>query len=248
VRVKTSRKLISALLFLASPPLVAAPANSGGAKPYTTLTTSKLLDFRYSFPTVVGTYPALLAKIRADQDAAHKKALADAQADLDARKGQDFPFNQHQFWRDWTVAGNSFSLLSLVSRTEFFTGGAHGNHGSSALLWDEKKDAAVELDRLFGGSAALWRQIQPEYCRKLIAERLRRGITAVTTCPKRNELTIVPVDSDFDYHFDSLRIIADPYVAGSYAEGFYIIALPITQTLLNRIDPAYRDSFEAQRQ
>jgi hypothetical protein len=247
--VKTSPKLISALLFLASAPLFAAPTgNADGAEPYTTLTTGKLLDFRYSFPTVVGTYPALLAKIRADQDAAHKQALADAQGDLEARKGQDFPFHQHQFWRDWTVTGNSFSLLSLVSRTESFTGGAHGNQGSSALLWDEKRDAAIELDRLFGGSAALWKSIQPEYCRKLVAERQRRGITAATTCPKRSELTIVPVDSDFDYHFDSLRIIADPYVAGSYAEGFYIIALPMTQTLLNRIDPAYRESFEVQRQ
>ena len=248
MRVKTSRKPIVALLLLASAPLNAAPSQAGGAKPYTTLTTSKLLDFRYSFPTIVGTYPALLAKIRADQQAAHKQALADAQADLDARKGQDFPFHQHQFWRDWTVAGNSFSLLSLASRTEFFTGGAHGNHGSSALLWDEKKDAAIDLDRLFGGSAALWKQIQPSYCRKLVAERLRRGITAATTCPKRNELTIVPVDTDFDYHFDSLRIVADPYVAGSYAEGFYIISLPITGALLNTIDPAYRDSFEVQRQ
>jgi hypothetical protein len=247
--VKTSRKLIAALLFAASAPLIAAPvSHAEKAKPYTTVTTGKLLDFRYSFPTVVGTYPALLAKILADEDAAHKQALADAQGDLEARKGQDFPFHQHQFWRDWTVTGNSFSLLSLLSRTEFFTGGAHGNHGSSALLWDEKKDAAIELDQLVGGSAALWKQIQPSYCRKLVAERLRRGITAATTCPKRNELTIVPVDSDFDYHFDSLRIVADPYVAGSYAEGFYIIALPMTPTLLNRIEPAYRDSFEVQRQ
>jgi hypothetical protein len=247
--VKTSPKLISALLFLASAPLFAAPTgNADGAEPYTTLTTGKLLDFRYSFPTVVGTYPALLAKIRADQDAAHKQALADAQGDLEARKGQDFPFHPHQFWRDWTVTGNSFSLLSLVSRTEFFTGGAHGNHGSSALLWDEKRDAAIDLDQLFGGSAALWKQIQPGYCRKLVAGRLSRGISATTTCPKRNELTIVPVDSDFDYHFDSLRIVADPYVAGSYAEGFYIISLPITEALLESIDPAYRASFEVQRQ
>lgn len=246
---KTSRKLIAALLLLGSTPLNAAPASHAGeAKSYTTLTTSDVLDFRYSFPTIVGTYPALLAKIRGDQDAAQKKALADAQEDLEARKSQDFPFHQHQFWRDWTVAGNSFSLLSLVSRTEFFTGGAHGNHGSSAMLWDEKKDAAIDVDQLFGGSAALWKQIQPSYCRKLVAERLRRGITAATTCPKRNELTIVPVDSDFDYQFDSLRVIADPYVAGSYAEGFYIIALPITDALLKTIDPAYRDSFEVQRQ
>lgn len=246
---KTSRKLISALLFLAPAPLYAAPAgNAGETKPYTTLAKSELLDFRYSFPTVVGTYPALLAKIRGDQDAQYKDALETAQDDLDARKGYpDIPFHPHEFWRDWTVTGNAFPLLSLQSHVDDFTGGAHGNHGSSALLWNEKRDAEVVLDSLFGGSAKLWKQVEASYCSKLDEERRRRKTESVG-CPERKELTIVPVDSDFDYHFDSLRIIADPYVAGSYAEGFYIISLPIRQALLNTIDPAYRDSFEVQRQ
>jgi hypothetical protein len=247
--VKTSRKLIAVLLFLGSAPLSAAPAaDAGEAKPYTTFTTGELLDFRYSFPTVVGTYPALLAKIRGDQNAQYEDALETARDDLDARKGYpDIPFHPHEFWRDWTVTGNAFPLLSLQSRVDDFTGGAHGNHGSSALLWDEKRDAEVGLDSLFGSSAKLWKQIQPEYCRKLDEERRRRKMDSVG-CPERNELIIVPVDSDFDYQFDSLRIIADPYVAGSYAEGFYIIALPITDALLKTIDPVYRESFEVQRQ
>jgi hypothetical protein len=67
-------------------------------------------------------------------------------------------------------------------------------------------------------------------------------------CPKRKELTIVPVDSDLDYEFDSLRIIADPYVAGSYAEGTYVISMPVTAALLKSVTPAYRKAFEVQRQ
>ena len=43
-------------------------------------------------------------------------------------------------------------------------------------------------------------------------------------------------------------LVADPYVAGSYAEGAYIIALPITPILFNTIAPAYSSAFEAQRQ
>ena len=246
---KTSRKLIVRLLLLGSAPLCTAPATAaGGAIPYTTLTTSKLLDFRYSFPTIVGTYPALLAKIRRDREAQLKNRLEDARGDLELRKGEkDFAFHRHEFWRDWTAEGNAFPLLSLQSRVDDFTGGAHGNHGSSALLWDEKRDAEVGLDSLFGGSAKLWREIEVTYCSKLDEERRRRKTDSVG-CPERKELTIVPVDSDFDYQFDSLRVIADPYVAGSYAEGFYIIALPITDALLKTIDPAYRDSFEVQRQ
>ena len=238
---KTSLTLVLAALLL-------GPTPAAGAKPYTTLTTSELLDFRYSFPTIVGTYPALLAKIRADQDGQYQDALETARADLDARKGSpDIPFHQHEFWRDWTVTGNAFPLLSLQSHVDDFTGGAHGNHGSSALLWNEKRDAEVVLDSLFGGSAKLWKQVEASYCSKLDEERRRRKTESVG-CPERKELTIVPVDSDFDYEFDSLRIIADPYVAGSYAEGTYVISLPITDALLKTIDPAYRDCFEVQRQ
>ncbi|HET7606374.1 MAG TPA: DUF4163 domain-containing protein [Sphingomicrobium sp.] len=245
---KTSRKLIATLLFAGSAPLHAAPASHASvAKPYTTLATSELLDFRYSFPTIVGTYPALLAKIRGDQDGQYREALDTAQADLEARKGQDFPFHQHEFWRDWTVAGNAFPLLSLQSHVDDFTGGAHGNHYSSAMLWDEKRDTQVDLDGLFGGSAKLWKQIQPEYCRKLDEERRRRKTDSVG-CPELKDLTIVPDDSDFNFAFDSLRIIADPYVAGSYAEGAYVISLPVTATMLESIEPDYRGAFEAQRQ
>lgn len=246
---KTSRELVLVALLLGAAPAEATQApQAGDAKPYTTLTTSELLDFRYSFPTIVGTYPALLAKIRADQAGQYADALENARGDREMRKNDhDFPFHRHEFWRDWIVAGDAYPLISLQSHVDDFTGGAHGNHHSFALLWDKKRDAQVDFNRLFGGSAKFWKQVQPIYCRKLDAERRRRGMDSVG-CPERKELTIVPVDSDFDYEFDSLRIIADPYVAGSYAEGFYIISLPITEALLESIDPAYRPSFEVQRQ
>jgi hypothetical protein len=241
--------LLAALLVAA--PIVAGEqsAYTDEAKVYTTLTASELLDFRYSFPTIVGTYPHLLEKLRADQSGQYENALETARGEADDRKGDhDFAFRRQEFWRDWTSAGDAFPLLSLQSHVDDFTGGAHGNHHSVALLWDERQDAVVDLDRLFGGSARLWVQIRRTYCRKLGIERLRRKITDSVGCPGRKELTIVPVDSDFNGEFDTLRIIADPYVAGSYAEGTYLISLPITAALLKTIDPKYRSSFEAQRQ
>jgi hypothetical protein len=233
--------------FLAAPAGAQGPAPQGD-QAYTRLSTNELLDFRYSFPTIVGTYRALLAKITSDRDAQYAEAMATAQAEFDIRKDHpDFPFHRQEFWRDWIVTGQAYPLLSLQSHVDTFTGGAHGNHGSSALLWDTDRDAEVDLDKLFSGSAALWAQIGPGYCRKLDAERLRRKMDSVG-CPKRKELTIVPVDSDFDYEFDSLRIIADPYVAGSYAEGTYVISMPVTAALLKSVTPAYRKAFEVQRQ
>lgn len=215
---------------------------------FTSLSANELLDFRYSFPTIVGSHPALLKKMRADQHGQYQEYLKTAREDAADRKGDhDFPFHRYEFWRDWIVAGYVPPLLSLQSHVDDFTGGAHGNHYSSAILWDVKQDREVKLDSLFGGATKLWSQIRPTYCRKLDAERRRRD-TASGDCPDRKDLTIVPVDGDFDYAFDSLRIIADPYVAASYADGTFVISVPITPTLLDMIDPAYREAFQAQRQ
>lgn len=222
-----------------------APARAGD---YATLKANELLDFRYSFPTIVGSYPALLAKMRADRDGQYQEYLKTAGEDAEERKGaRDFPFHRYEYWNDWTVAGISFPLVSLQSHVDDFTGGAHDNHYSKAILWDGKLDREVDLDSLFGGTAKLWSQIQPAYCRKLDEERRRRDMDSAR-CPERKELTIVAVDSDFNWSFDTLRIIADPYVAGSYAEGAYIVSVPITLNLLNSIDAKYRSSFEVQRQ
>lgn len=246
---KTSRLLLVPLLSAA----LAASSNAQPAEPlpgtiYGTLTTSDLLDFRYSIPSIVGTYPPLLAKILAKRKAAYDDALRIAREDAAERhQNPSYPFHRNELWTDWTVTGESYPLLSLQAHTDNFTGGAHGNHFTTALLWDEKRNTELVVDRLFGGAAALWRRIGPLYCRKLDAERRRRKMDPVG-CPERKELTIVPVDSDFDYEFDSLRVIADPYVAGSYAEGTYVVSVPITPALLKTISSAYRKAFEAQRQ
>ena len=57
------------------------------------------------------------------------------------------------------------------------------------------------------------------------------------------EAAITPVDSDGDRFFDGLRLIADAYVAGPYAEGDYRIDLAVTPALRARIVDPYRDAF-----
>jgi hypothetical protein len=226
----------------------AKPAKPPTPVDYTRLQTTNVLDFRYSFPTVVGTYPSLLAKIRSDRDAVYRDALKDAASDAAMRGDKDFPFHRHELFRDWTVAGNTSRLLSLESHSDNFTGGAHGNHWTTLLLWDEKRGVEVKVDQLFGGGAVLWKHLQPDYCRKLNLERRRRGFPDSVGCPERKELTIVPVDSDLNWALDSLRVVADPYVAGSYAEGTYVISTPITPALLKLVEPEFRGDFEVQRQ
>lgn len=240
---KTSPKLLLLALLLGA-------GSSASAQPasYTTLTANKLLDFRYSFPTLVGSHPRLLARIRADEAREHSKSLSDAREDSELRRTNGFPFHRHEFWRDWTITGRSGRLISLKSNTEFYTGGAHGGQQTSALLWDIKTDSPTSIDNLFQRTGEIWTLVRTEYCRKLGEERFRRVQTRDVSCPARKQLTIVPVDGDFDWEFDTIRIIADPYVAGSYAEGFYVVSLPVKPELIASLKPEYRDAFEAQPQ
>jgi hypothetical protein len=92
------------------------------------------------------------------------------------------------------------------------------------------------------------------YCKGLDRERRkRRGnftpeLPEFDACPKYSELAIAPVDKDKDGSFDTLDFVASPYAAGPYAEGVYEIELPVTPQLIAAMKPAYRNSFEAQRQ
>lgn len=237
--------LVIALATLAaSGPATAQAAPKQG---YTVLSQDRLLDFRYSFPTVIGSNPQLLAAIRDDRSKSDISALAGAREDAEMRRPQGFPFHRHEFWRDWVIAGQTDRLMSLRSQTETFTGGAHGMHVTGLLLWDKKKNAAVKFDALFASQASYWPVLKARYCAALTAERLRRVQMKAEECPEAKDLVLIPADTNSDWTFDTIQIVADPYVAGSYAEGRYEVPLPVTEPLIAALKPEYRSSFEAQR-
>jgi hypothetical protein len=242
--VKTSRKLILLVLFACS-----ASADPGAPKTtsYTTLAKGHLLDFRFSFPTIAGSYPGLLAQLRADQKKSYSNELAQAREEAEYRAEEKFPFNTHEFWRDWTTTGQTTRLIGLQCRTDTFEGGAHPNHTSAWLLWDKKRNATIGLKDLFVAKNGFWPVLERSYCLALKQERLRRSGTG-SLCAGPNQLTIEFLDTNLDWSFDTVRIIADPYAAGTYAEGSYVVNLPMTANLIAAVKPEYRSSFEAQRQ
>ena len=46
---------------------------------------------------------------------------------------------------------------------------------------------------------------------------------------------------------DRIGLLADPYVAGSYAEGTYEVTLPVTPAIVRAVKPAYRTAFATGR-
>lgn len=212
-----------------------------------------LVEFRYAWPTEARVIRPLDARFRADAARQKRDALTAAQADRRARLSMKAPFNRHYFMRVWSARGQSARLLSLESQTDTFTGGAHPMSSTGALLWDRALGRAVTHDSLLQRAGGWSAAIRKPFCNILDKERARRRGGPVRrgdsfgACPALKDLTVSLQDGDRDRRFDRIRVIADPYVAGPYAEGKYVISIPVTAAMVARLKPAFRASFEAQR-
>lgn len=64
----------------------------------------------------------------------------------------------------------------------------------------------------------------------------------MNVCPPVKDLTIL-LGSTNGRAIDRIGLLADPYVAGSYAEGSYEVTLPVTRAIAGAVKPAYRAAF-----
>lgn len=227
-----------------------APEEAGPVTRQTANRESQLLDFEYSWPQAIASEPQLVAWLSDDLSKSYDESLKDARenkADMEKFGG---PFNQNMFTRIWTLEGQTVRLFSLVANTSTFTGGAHPNHNSSALLWDRTTHAEVKLAELFQSAEVFEKTVRPQFCKLLDAERLkkREGETLdgdFSKCPQFSDLTILPVGGKGTGPFHLIRLIADPYVAGPYVEGDYEISVPVSAALIAGLRPEYRSDFMA---
>jgi hypothetical protein len=140
--------------------------------------------------------------------------------------------------------------LSLSGTVYEFTGGAHGNHGTSALLWDKAAGRRREPSALFTSKAAFDAALREPFCAALDQERKRRrdqpvdraGDNPFDECLDPSSLTVLLGSAD-KRHFTRIGVIADPYAAGPYAEGSYEVTLQVTPALLKALRPEYRAAF-----
>jgi hypothetical protein len=129
----------------------------------------------------------------------------------------------------------------------FYTGGAHGNSGFDALVWDREAGAALAPEALFRSEAALQDALGGAWCKALNAEKRKRmggdfSEDSFFPCPPIADLTVLLGSSD-KQRFNRIGLIAAPYVAGSYAEGPYEITLPVSPAVLAAVKPEYKAAF-----
>ncbi|GIX18956.1 MAG: hypothetical protein KatS3mg120_0632 [Erythrobacter sp.] len=208
----------------------------------------RMREFSYQWPAAVSAIPALAARLAQERDS----ALAEQQqnwADLlsEADNEECAACYSLSFSKEWKVVADLPRFLSLSAEIYLFTGGAHGNSGFDALVWDREAQAALEPEALFLSPAALQEALGPRWCRALAAERKRRlgadyGDDGFFPCPPIADLSVLLGSSD-GKAFNRIGLIAAPYVAGSYAEGPYEVTLPVTDAVVKAVKPQYRSAF-----
>ncbi len=238
----------------ATPPVNAAPAKTAAPAPVAQTLSRKAdgLEFEYRWPAAAAAIPALDTWLRGNGEkllADNQSEARDAQADA---KKSGYTFNGYSYQEDYAVVADTPRILALLSEGYVYTGGAHGMPITTAILWDKGAQkrlgtgALLDIPRL----AALARK---RFCAELDKQRAeKRGepvkhddpneISEFNSCIDMTKELVLPI-SKGGKALDMVRVVIAPYDAGPYAEGSYVIDLPLTPALLPAVRPAYRDMF-----
>ena len=214
----------------------------------------KLFHFAYAYSANAAGIPSLRAELEAEKDKARAELVASAKDGQKEAKESGYDYNPYDSASEWSVVTDIPGWLSMKGEFYSFTGGAHGNSGTQPLLWDKAANQRREPVSLFTSPAALNAALGPAYCAALNAERSKRRQQKVDPtsgdefdkCLDPSEVTVLLGSGD-KAHFTRIGLIADPYMAGPYAEGSYEITLPVTAAVLKAVRPEYRSVFAPAR-
>ncbi len=207
-------------------------------------------NFQYSWPVTAAAFPKLLDYFRTD--------AMQMQGELEASFNEDErlkdPTNEfkptYETNMTWEVAAQTDDLISLSGSWYNYMGGAHGMYGLRDFVYDKRGDEILLSRDLIGDTDAFTAAIEEEFCRLLDTEReKRRGEPVVRDdmfgdCVNLIDQTLV-WKSKTPGKFDRLEVFIGPYEAGPYAEGAYVLNLPITAPMVAAIAPQYRGNFLA---
>lgn len=245
----------------AQAPEVAAPASAATeALPTATASIAPLarrtqertssFEFDYGYPAEAAAIPSLVAELEADLAKRRRELVDAAKEGRVAAKENGFPFNPYSHSVSWTVVTDLPGWLSLTAASSEYTGGAHPNHWSQALLWDKAADQSRRATDLFASRGALVAAIRDPFCKALNRERAaRRGEPVSANSDDQFDQCIDPTASTLilgssnKQQFDRIGVLIAPYEAGPYAEGDYEITLPVTKAVLAAVKPQYRSVF-----
>lgn len=216
--------------------LAAAP------QPFSRVEDTPILHFRYAWPAEAETIQALRTLWRRQMAMAQQEAVEAAQESHEAARDAEVTFHQELYDKVWSLEASSAHLLSFTADLRTDNNGAHPNRDFDSLIWDRSANRAVSAASLLGRGLA---GMSARYCRLLTAQVNARGGEAPERCPALAERVLSFSDSDHDGRFDALHVLVPPYVAASYADGSFVVDVPLEGGDLAAVPAAYRSDFES---
>lgn len=208
-----------------------------------------VLEFSYGWPAEATRIAPLDAWFRVNGTTILRKWQADSKRALADSRKDGWVWRTYSYEERYAVQADTPDMLVLVSEGYQFTGGAHGMPITTAVLWDKQRGKRLATSQLID-LAALKSVAEDRFCEALDAERAERRGEPVPAdrpgmfdeCIDITKQLIVPVSAGGKM-LDTIRVMIGPYEAGAYAEGSYVIDLPVTGELLKVVKPAYRTAF-----
>lgn len=210
------------------------------------------LEFSYLWPSQAVAIPELDAWLRSNGAKLRARFLKQALEDKAAAARDGWTFNDYSYQEEYRVVADTPDILVLLSDGYVYTGGAHGMPVNTAIIWDRKRRqrlAIADMIALSRLSAVGGERFCTELDRQREEKRgepVRQGdpdqLDDFTRCVDMTKQLILPVSGQGNA-LDGIRVLIGPYEAGPYAEGTYVIDLPMDESLMTAVKPAYRDAF-----
>lgn len=184
-------------------------------------------DFEFNYDTVVRDTPALFERA---------KGFAQKQLPQWRESYSDNSAIRQSVNTSVGTAGSLDRLLTIG--VTGWTNNKPQGQFLDAFVWDAELDREITWSDVF--DAGIWNgKIRRDYCAGLQAERRERGTAEYSSgCPQFDDLLIEFAFSDAGELQLSFTALA--YVAGSYAEGPYIVKLPIDDAVKAGVKEPYR--------
>jgi hypothetical protein len=205
-------------------------------------------EFSYDYPEEAQNIPALSAYLR-KQAGINKRKLISGASSKHARLKRNQSPHGDQDITTWTLAANTDKLLVLNGQFKSYLGGAHGDYSSDSLYWDTQRKRRIQFEDIFISRDSFQHALQSEFCAALDAQRRekRSGDTVSKEywecLPLVAGITTIPATGQAFRYIDHILFRLDPYVAGPFGEGEYLITLKVTPALLEDIKPTWRSEF-----
>lgn len=198
-------------------------------------------------------HPELRARLYDDGMAAIREFEGEVRA-ARAENGGELD-NDMDLTLRWDAPVETARLVSADGMFWSFTGGAHGNPGFHAMLWDRQGRREVKPAELFGADADP-SKLDRALCDAINAAKIERGGDdawdpapyrgeqgdGIWVCPAALETPFSLAPGDMAGKAGGLVFLIGPYIVGPYAEGVYTAVVPAA-AVSALLSPEWADQF-----